>query len=115
MHFNASPEIFRRAEALRNRMTTSESMLWERLRAKRLNGLHFRRQHPINKYILDFYCHKFRIAIELDGEIHEQDDQRARDRGRGDELKSLGIHIVRFKNQKVIQEMPMRRASPTGG
>lgn len=105
MHFNASPEIFKRAKALRMRMTPAESFLWERLSARKLNGLHFRRQHPIFKYILDFYCHKYRLAIELDGGIHELEDQKSRDIARENELKDLGIHILRFKNQMVIQEI----------
>ncbi|MBN3582554.1 DUF559 domain-containing protein [Algoriphagus aestuarii] len=104
MHHKASPEIFRRAKELRSRLTPAESVLWERIRAKRLNGLHFRRQHPISKYILDFYCHQFQIGIELDGEIHDQSDQKLRDMERQKDLNALGIYILRFKNQFVIQE-----------
>ncbi|PZX49790.1 uroporphyrinogen-III synthase [Algoriphagus ratkowskyi] len=104
MHHNASPEIFRRAKELRNRLTPSESVLWERIRSNRLNNLHFRRQHPVFKYILDFYCHQYRFGIELDGEIHDQLDQKVKDLAREEDLKALGIHIVRFKNRFVIQE-----------
>jgi very-short-patch-repair endonuclease len=107
MHHNASPEIFRRAKELRNQMTPAESILWEKLRAGRLNGLHFRRQHPISKYILDFYCHQYALAIELDGIIHEEKDQKERDLGREEDLKSLGIHIVRFENHLVINEVSL--------
>ncbi|MEB2777548.1 DUF559 domain-containing protein [Algoriphagus sp. D3-2-R+10] len=82
MHHKASPEIFRRAKELRNRLTPAEAVLWERLRANRLNGLHFRRQHPIYKYILDFYCDQFQFAIELDGEMHQLKDQIEMDKER---------------------------------
>lgn len=104
MHHKASPEIFRRAKELRTKLTPSESILWERLRAKRLNNLHFRSQHPISKYILDFYCHQYQLGIELDGEIHDKFDQKERDKARQEELNALGILVLRFKNQFVIQE-----------
>jgi len=101
----ASPEIFRRAKELREQMTPAERVLWEKLRANRLNGLHFRRQHPISKYIVDFYCHQYQIVIELDGEVHQEKDQRERDKGREEELKDLGIRILRFSNDSVIYDM----------
>lgn len=104
MHHNASPEIFRRARELRLRLTPAEALLWERIRANRLNNLHFRRQHPVSKYILDFYCHQYSFGIELDGEIHDQSDQKVRDLARQEDLEALGIHILRFKNHFVIQE-----------
>lgn len=104
MHHNATPEIFRRAKELRLRLTPAEGILWERIRAKKLNGLHFRRQHPVSKYILDFYCHQYQFGIELDGEIHNQIDQKVRDLARQENLNALGIHILRFKNHFVIQE-----------
>lgn len=104
MHHRASPEIFRRAKELRMKLTPSENILWERIRANRLNDLHFRRQHPISKYILDFYCHQYRLGIELDGEIHDKIDQKARDIARQEDLEALGIYILRFKNHFVIQE-----------
>ncbi|MBN7817533.1 endonuclease domain-containing protein [Algoriphagus pacificus] len=104
MHHKASPEIFKRAKELRTKLTPSESILWERLRAKRLNNLHFRSQHPISKYILDFYCHQYQLGIELDGEVHDNFDQKERDKARQEDLNALGILVLRFKNQFVIQE-----------
>ncbi len=104
---NASPEIFRRAKELRERMTPSEQVLWEKLRANRLNGLHFRRQHPISKYIVDFYCHQFQLVIELDGEVHQEKDQQELDKGREEDLQNLGLNILRFSNQDVLYETQM--------
>ena len=66
MHLNASPEIFVYAKKLRLSMTESEQILWEILKNKKFSGLKFRRQHPILKYILDFYCHSEKLGIELD-------------------------------------------------
>ncbi|SNS23588.1 Very-short-patch-repair endonuclease [Belliella buryatensis] len=101
---NASPEIFRRAKELRESMTIAEQVLWERLRAGRLNGLNFRRQHPTSKYIVDFYCHQYKLVIELDGEVHLEKDQKERDFSREEELKNLGLHIIRFTNESVLHE-----------
>ena len=66
MHDGAIPEIFRNAAKLRANMTETENIIWEFLRTKP-SGFKFRRQHPINKYILDFYCHRKRLSIEIDG------------------------------------------------
>lgn len=104
MHHKASPEIFRRAKKLRDRMTPAEAHLWESLRARKLNDLHFRRQHPVSKFIVDFYCHKFKLAIELDGEIHDQTDQKEQDLKREEDLKALGIHVLRFRNDFALNE-----------
>jgi Uncharacterized protein conserved in bacteria len=101
----ASPEIFRRAKELREQMTQAEQVLWGKLRANRLNGLHFRRQHPISKFIVDFYCHQHRLVIELNGEVHEEKDQIERDLGREEELKALGLQVLRFSNDTVIYGM----------
>ncbi len=102
LNFGASPEIFRRAKELREQMTSSEQILWEKIRAGRLNGLKFRRQHPAGKYILDFYCHEFKLVIELDGEIHSDKDQIERDKGRTEDLIDLGMSMLRFKNDEII-------------
>ena len=85
-------------------MTPAEAHLWERLRAGKLNGLHFRRQHPIANFILDFYCHQYHLGLEIDGEIHFQIDQKERDIGREIELKELGLKILRFSNRLVLTE-----------
>ncbi len=71
MHDGASPKIFRYAHILRKNMTEPELKLWEFLKKHPL-GYKFRRQHPIHKYILDFYCHKKRLSIEVDGKNHNK-------------------------------------------
>src|SRR5258706_11729199 len=101
MFFGASPEIFRRAEELRNRMTPAEQMLWDELKGKKLNGLKFLRQHPLNNFIADFYCHQKKLVIELDGSVHAKDDQPEYDRGRTEELTAFGIKVIRFRNEMV--------------
>lgn len=105
MFFGASPEIFRRAEMLRRQMTEAEKILWEELRNNKLNGLKFRRQHPVSNFIADFYCHQKKLIIELDGSIHFEKEQREYDEGRTDELASLGIRVIRFSNQRIINDL----------
>ena len=70
MFYGAKPVTFERANLLRKSMTPSEKKLWQFLKNKQLNRLRFRRQHPINIFIADFYCHSAKLVVELDGEIH---------------------------------------------
>ena len=90
MFYNAKPHIFEKAKALRNNMTVSELILWERLKGKQILGLRFRPQHPIDIFIADFYCHPLRLVIEVDGGIHLSKDQKEYDLGREGELEYWG-------------------------
>ncbi len=105
MFYSASPEIFRRASELRKNMTKAESILWSALRRKQLYGKRFRRQHPMDKFIVDFYCHECKLIIEVDGGIHNLPEQREHDEGRAYELKQLGLKIIRFTNDQVIYNL----------
>ena len=100
--FGASPEIKERAKELRKRMTLSEKILWQELRKNRRYNLYFRRQHPISRFIVDFYCHELRLVIEVDGSIHDQEDQQERDVNRTVELENFGIEVIRFSNSEII-------------
>ena len=104
-YFNASPEMLRRAEVLRNQMTDAEKTLWERLRKNRIKGFKFRAQHPIWKFIVDFYCHEAQLVIEIDGEVHKNEIVAERDEGREVEIKRLGLTILRFTNKEVINNI----------
>ena len=103
MYFGATPAIFERASRLRRNMTYSEELLWNELKGKQILGLRFRRQHPISKYIVDFYCHSAKLVIELDGKIHlakkEQDKERTK------EIEELGLQIIRFQNEEVEKKI----------
>ena len=105
MYFGASPEIFRRAKELRKNMTNAEKILWEELKDKKLGGLKFRNQHPISKYILDFYCHNKKIGIEIDGEIHNDKARKFYDTDRTENLYSFGIKIIIFKNEEIFNNI----------
>ena len=72
----------------------------------RLDGLKFRRQHPISRYFAEFACEKARLVIELDGGVHEDDDQASYDLVRQREIESLGWFVLRFLNDEVVYELP---------
>ena len=93
-----------RAKELRQNMTETEKILWQALRANRLNGWHFRRQQIIGGFITDFYCHAAALVIELDGPIH--DNQQQYDQERTELIKTYGIEVVRFKNEAVLAQLP---------
>lgn len=105
MFFGASAFIFRTAEQLRLKETESEKILWNRLKSNQLFGLKFRRQHPANKYILDFYCHYIRLAIEIDGPIHLSRGQKIYDKDRDLNLLELGITTIRFTEKEVCNDI----------
>jgi len=88
-----------RSRELRRMMTPSEVILWERLRAGRLNGLEFRRQQIIDGFIADFYCHSAGLVVEVDGAIH--DDQQAYDAERDIVIAAHDICVVRVSNEDV--------------
>ena len=99
-----APEKRERAQQLRRAMTPAETVLWERLRAGRLDGLHFRRQQIIDGFIADFYCHVAGLVIEIDGSVH--DEQADYDRERDHILSARGLHILRLKNEQALNDLP---------
>lgn len=101
MHASANGGLFEYARVLRKEITHAESVLWECIRNKKL-GVKFRRQHPIDPYILDFYCHEVQIGIEVDGSIHEYGDNKLYDKYRTIQLKEYEIKIIRFRNEEVL-------------
>ncbi len=102
MFYGAESETFRKAEILRKNMTLSEKILWKKLKNRDLFKVKFRRQHPVDIFIVDFYCHKFKLAIEIDGEIHFNNEIMKYDSERSAEIEKFGIRILRFNNHQVI-------------
>lgn len=90
MFYGAGPLIFQKAEALRDRSTQVEDVLWGYLSGSQL-GVKFRRQHPASMYVLDFYCHECKLAVELDGSIHALPEVKGNDENRSKHLKEIGI------------------------
>lgn len=93
------PTSTTRARQLRRTKTVPERNLWSRLRNRQLGNLKFRRQHPVQGYVLDFYCAERHIAVELDGPSHSTDD--VYDAERTDTLAAEGIKIVRYTNREL--------------
>ena len=102
--FNNRPLKERRRE-LRNNPTPAEKIIWYKLSNRRLCGQKFSRQYGVGPYILDFYCPKLRLAIELDGSGHKEEETKLYDRDRDQYLKSLHIMTLRFWNSEVEGEI----------
>ena len=105
MYFGAKPDIFKLAKELRKFETESEKLLWSRLNKNQIIGLQFRRQHPINLFIADFYCPKIKLIIEVDGSIHEIPEYQTHDIGRSEILNDFGITVIRFTNEQILNEI----------
>jgi very-short-patch-repair endonuclease len=87
----------KRARALRNSPTSTERLLWGRLRQRKLGGLKFRRQVPMGPYVLDFLCLRHRLVVEADGPFHDPERDAIRDAW----LKAKGFQVLRFSNQEI--------------
>ena len=98
------PQVLKRCRELRASSTDAEKRLWELLRNRQLGGFKFRRQHPMDIYILDFYCVESQLAIEVDGGGHAEDFLPRRDVERSRKLRSQGIRVLRFWNRDVLQK-----------
>jgi very-short-patch-repair endonuclease len=107
LHKGSIGKLFEYARDLRKNETSAEDLLWRNLRNRRLDGLKFRRQHPLDKFIADFYCHEKRLVIEVDGSVHDSRDAKEGDDGRTFELKELGITVIRFRNEEVLNDMSL--------
>jgi cyclase len=104
MFFGASRFIFENAKALRKNMTDAEQILWGYLKAKP-NGFKFRRQHPLGIYIADFYCHKLKLVIELDGSVHDNEEVKKNDVLRQKLIEEDGLNVIRFTNKEVMNNI----------
>jgi len=124
MYYGAKPETFEAARILRGKTTHHEKLLWERLKLKQICGVRFRRQHPVDFFIADFYCHEARLVVEIDGEVHNY--QREHDDGRSAEMERYLIKVIRFTNleveknidgviEKIKNEVTSRMESPPWG
>jgi len=92
---------FENAKANRRTATEAEDILWNVLRGRKFLNLKFRRQHPINSYIADFYCFELNIVIEVDGKYHQEQEQMKYDQERTKELEATSIKVLRLTNEDV--------------
>lgn len=102
-HRYIPPILLQRARELRAQQTQAETILWECLRARRLHGYKFRRQHNIGRFIADFYCSEGQLVIEVDGPIHDQ--QLEKDAVRDGWMESVGLQVLRVTNRQVEKDL----------
>jgi very-short-patch-repair endonuclease len=93
------------SRTLRSEMTDAEQLLWKRVRFKQVRGLPFYRQKPLLAFIVDFYCPKAKLVIELDGSQHFEEAHRVADAERDGALTGLGLRVLRFDNRQVLTEI----------
>ena len=91
------------ARVMRHEPTGAEDVLWQRLRRDQIAGFHFRRQHAIDRYVVDFYYAQARLIIEVDGFIHAESVEQ--DAARQGFLENMGFHMIRFTNDQVLTEI----------
>ncbi len=99
------PYYQERARDLRSNMNDAEKRLWSRLRAHRMDGRKFRRQHALGRYIVDFVCLDARLIIEVDGDSHANDSREALDAQRTAFLEKLGFRVLRFWDDYVLTDL----------
>jgi len=104
MFEGANPLVFELAKELRKNMTNAEMILWMHLKAG-IKGFKFRREHPIGIYIADFYCHKMKLIIEVDGSIHDKREMKQYDAERQLNLKKRGYETLRFSNSQITKNI----------
>ena len=92
-----------RRRELRKNQTPAEKLLWKHISKDKIFGLRFLRQYGVGPYILDFYCAKVRLAIEIDGEVHNKEERKVYDKEREEYLKNLNIETIRFCNDDVLK------------
>jgi very-short-patch-repair endonuclease len=105
MYYGADPKTMEAASILRKNMTVPELILWQKLKDRTIVRCKFRRQHPVGFFIVDFYCHEYKIVIEVDGEIHNDETAREYDLGRTAELNKFGLKVLRFTNNEVFENI----------
>ena len=100
-----NPKLKELARQLRQNATKAEVILWQRLKRDQMHGYDFHRQKPIDEYIVDFFCNKLRLAIEVDGHSHRILEVWEKDVAKEKRLNELGIHVLRFSDDQVLHDM----------
>ena len=104
LHYNRTKEKWRRKD-LRKKSTKAEKILWEYLRNRNLAGFKFKRQYSVDSFIIDFYCPKVKLGIEVDVEVHFTEEAKNYDENRSGFLSDFGIDIIRFRNDDIYNNL----------
>ena len=105
LHKEAMGKLYQYGRELRKESTDAEKLLWTELRNRKLKGLKFRRQHPLDKFIVDFYCNEKKLVVELDGAVHDEKNNKDYDEASTAMLAGLNVLVLRFRNEEVINNM----------
>ena len=105
MYYGADSETLRAAHILRRSMTKAEAVLWKKLRDRNVFSIKFRRQHPVYNFIVDFYSHEYKLVIEVDGDIHNDEIASQYDLGRTEVLNNFGLKVIRFTNNQILYSL----------
>jgi very-short-patch-repair endonuclease len=105
MYYGADSETLRAAHILRRSITKAEAVLWKKLRDRNVFSIKFRRQHPVCNFIVDFYCHEYKLVIEVDGDIHNDEIASQYDLGRTEALNNFGLKVIRFTNNQILYSL----------
>ena len=105
LHKAATGKLYQYGRELRQESTEAEKLLWAELRNRKLNGWKFRRQHPLDKFIVDFYCNEKKLVVELDGSVHSEKINEEYDEARTAMLSGLNVIVLRFKNEEVVNDI----------
>jgi very-short-patch-repair endonuclease len=100
-NFNKTSEKEKRRQ-LRKNQTFCEKIVWLYLRDRKTLGYKFRRQYSVDQFVIDFYCPKLKLAVEIDGNVHDQPDQKEYDIKRQEYLESFGIVFIRITNEELL-------------
>lgn len=100
-HYNKKTELEKR-RVLRKRQTFTEKILWTHLKRRQALGYKFRRQYSVDHFVIDFYCPELKLAVELDGDVHELPEQKEYDKARQKYLEEFGIKFIRIKNEEFL-------------
>ncbi|MBW8245083.1 endonuclease domain-containing protein [Muricauda oceani] len=100
-----NPKLKELARELRRNATKSEVRLWQKLKRDQMHGYDFHRQKPIDEYIVDFFCNKLQLAVEVDGYSHQLEEVWEKDVIKKNRLNELGINVLRFSDAEVLRDM----------
>lgn len=103
--FNYNRKLKEYAQDLRKNMTNAERLLWSKVKRKQVKNTHFYRQKTIGNYIVDFYCPKLKLAIEIDGGQHFTENGKEKDKIRDDNIKKLGIKVIRISDTEIFKNI----------
>ena len=106
LHYNIASQTALRRH-LRSHLSKAEAVMWQRLSRKQMYGCKFRRQHGVDRYVLDFYCPELKLAIEIDGETHNVGNAKLHDQKRQEHIEQYEIHFLRFTNLEVLTNLNM--------